>query len=127
MDEFSLTLQEDKEWKVIHRTPMIYYKTKFNERFKFEVPYSENALLYWYKEQLESSSGSKVGLIQGISSFLNGQRLSLQVPMHKTLYTDSIEMTNLNDTLKHCTVKYTEEFYDIDVLQRVIKGEYKEC
>ena len=118
-DEFSFHYI-DKTWRVIHKAPFIYYKTRFNERFQVDIPYSEGELLSWYKDQIGGE------LIPNISLFLNNERLSTQVPMHHIYYTDNIELENINEALRHTTIKFTEEFYDIKTLQRVIRGEYKE-
>ena len=113
-DEFSLHYI-DKTWKVIHRAPFIYYKTKQSKTFGFEVPYSESELLSWYKKQVGGE------LIPCVNLFLNNERLSSQVPMHHIYYTDNIELECLNEALQTSTVKFTEEFYDIKRLQNIIR------
>ena len=118
-DEFSLHCVGDG-WKVINESPLIYYKTRFSERFQVEIPHSEGDLISWYRVQVGAE------IIPSISMFLNGQRLSTQVPMHHKYYTDTLEMENINGALQHATIVYTEQFYDIKTLQRAVKGEYHE-
>ena len=114
-DKFSLHYI-DKTWKVIHKSPFIYHKINFSERFQIEIPYSDGELISWYKEQVGGE------LVASINLFLNNERLSTQVPMHHIYYTDNIELENINDALRHTTIKFTEEFYCIKRLQEVIKG-----
>lgn len=123
---FTLVDPQSDDWYKIDSTIAIWHKKYYSRLFKDEegkdkvMPYYEGELLRWYCKE------KNYNIVSHIAMFENNNRLSTQVPMRHTYYTENKELLALNVAFRLTTIKYSEECYEMERYQEIIKGLLKE-
>lgn len=118
--DFKLSTSKETEDHIKLVDWLEVYYVPVDSRFGKLHP-SDSDLLHWV---VGIHKGAEI--VAGLPLFKNNHKLSLQVPMHQTYYTNNVALEMLNSVMTNVKVVYTSEFNVIKELQEIIINQLKE-